>query len=104
MVAGGRALALPGPVRRAVGSHPRAVGALRRGWRALTRPAAAWTLQAVALWAWHLPVLYQAALSSWPLHALEHAAFLGTAALFWSVAVRCGRAAASSTGSACSTS
>jgi putative membrane protein len=82
--------ALPAPARRAVASGWRRAGALRRAWRAMSRPAAAWTLPAVALWAWHLPVLYQAALRSWPLHALEHAAFLGTAALFWSVVVRCG--------------
>ena len=42
-------------------------------------------LHAVALWAWHLPVLYDAALESPPLHALEHLSFLATGVLFWGV-------------------
>jgi cytochrome c oxidase assembly factor CtaG len=50
---------------------------------ALGRPAVAWLLHAVAIWAWHAPGLYDAALRSAPLHALQHASFLGTALLFW---------------------
>ncbi len=42
-------------------------------------------LHAVALWAWHMPVLYDAAMRSDPLHAIEHASFLVTAVLFWNV-------------------
>jgi cytochrome c oxidase assembly factor CtaG len=40
-------------------------------------------LHAVALWAWHMPVVYDAAMNSRPLHLLEHASFLVTAVLFW---------------------
>ena len=40
-------------------------------------------LHAGALWAWHMPVLYDAAMRSDLLHALEHASFLVTAVLFW---------------------
>ena len=40
-------------------------------------------LHAVALWAWHLPVLYDAAVNSAPLHIVEHGSFLATAWLFW---------------------
>ncbi len=36
-----------------------------------------------ALYVWHLPRLYQAALANDGVHALEHAMFLGTALLFW---------------------
>lgn len=44
---------------------------------------AAWALHAAALWAWHTPQLYDAAVASPPVHAAEHLAFLGTALLFW---------------------
>jgi putative membrane protein len=40
-------------------------------------------LQAVALWAWHMPVLYNAALAYDGMHRLQHASFLITALLFW---------------------
>lgn len=52
-------------------------------WSALTRPVAAWSLHALALWAWHIPAFFDAALHSEGLHVLQHASFLGTALLFW---------------------
>jgi putative membrane protein len=55
--------------------------------RALRRPAVAWCAFAGSLWVWHLPVLYRAAVLDPGLHALEHAIFLGTSALTWSVAL-----------------
>jgi putative membrane protein len=51
--------------------------------RALTLPVVAWVLQAAALWAWHMPVPFEAALANPGLHALQHASFLVTALLFW---------------------
>jgi cytochrome c oxidase assembly factor CtaG len=46
--------------------------------------AAAWTvLHSVALWAWHLPGPFDAALRSEPLHGLEHLCLFGTALGFW---------------------
>jgi cytochrome c2 len=47
------------------------------------RPVAAFALHATALWAWHLPALYQASLTNDLVHALQHASFLLTALLFW---------------------
>lgn len=44
---------------------------------------AALVLQVAAMWAWHVPALYQGALGSVALHALEHASFLLTAVVFW---------------------
>jgi putative membrane protein len=44
---------------------------------------AACALHAVAFWAWHVPAAYEWALASPAGHALEHASFAGTAALFW---------------------
>lgn len=79
--------ALPRSWRRSIGR-----GAQRPWvavpWRLLTRPDAAWLLHALALWAWHMPPLYQAALSEPLLHELEHASFFATALLFWWVVFR----------------
>lgn len=43
----------------------------------------AWALHAAALWAWHTPQLYDAAVASPLVHAAEHMAFYATALLFW---------------------
>ena len=49
----------------------------------LTTPSVAFALHAIALWAWHLPGLYQATLSSSLMHSLQHTSFMFTALLFW---------------------
>jgi putative membrane protein len=36
-------------------------GGLRRLWRALVHPGAAWALHGTALWLWHAPPLFEAA-------------------------------------------
>jgi cytochrome c oxidase assembly factor CtaG len=48
-----------------------------------TAPAVVWLLHALALWIWHLPSLYDAALADERVHMLQHASFFGSAALFW---------------------
>ncbi len=54
------------------------------GWlRALAHPLVALPLWALSLCLWHVPAIYQAALTSEPLHALEHAGFLGAGVLMW---------------------
>ena len=50
---------------------------------ALISPAFAWTAYNVSTVGWHLPALYELALSSPPWHRLEHACFFWTAILFW---------------------
>jgi putative membrane protein len=55
----------------------------QRVWRAVTNPLAAWALHAVALWVWHVPVLFEATLQSDLVHTLQHVSFLGSALLFW---------------------
>jgi len=52
-------------------------------WRTITAPAAAFMLYGVALWIWHAPALYDAALEHESVHALQHLCFFGTASLFW---------------------
>jgi putative membrane protein len=54
--------------------------------RALTHPLVAWTLFNVTMIVWHVPVLYDLALRSGPLHGLEHGLFFATGLLFWSAA------------------
>jgi putative membrane protein len=39
-------------------------------WGLVTDPCVAWLLHAVALWLWHIPMLFDAALASEPLHIL----------------------------------
>ena len=46
------------------------------------------SLHAAAMWLWHLPGPYQAAVRSDWLHALEHASFLLTALVFWSAVIQ----------------
>ncbi|MFC1457977.1 cytochrome c oxidase assembly protein [Microvirga arabica] len=47
------------------------------------RPLPAAIMHGVALWVWHAPVLFDAALESSLLHTLEHISFFGTGLLFW---------------------
>jgi putative membrane protein len=51
--------------------------------RGLRHPVVTWLLFAAALWGWHLPGPYQAALRSSWLHLAEHVSFFGTAVLWW---------------------
>lgn len=55
---------------------------------AARHPILVWSLHVAVVWAWHLPWLYELALAHEWLHALEHATFLGSAILFWSLVVR----------------
>ena len=49
----------------------------------LARTSAALLIWIANLVLWHVPALYQGALSSEPLHALEHASFLSAGVLMW---------------------
>jgi putative membrane protein len=46
-------------------------------------PVVVWCSGTVALWAWHLPKLYEWALRTEVLHGLEHASFLAAGFLMW---------------------
>ena len=52
-------------------------------WALFTEPVGAWTVHAVALWAWHVPAFFGAALHSEPVHIAQHASFFVSALLFW---------------------
>ena len=51
--------------------------------RVLTHPLVALPVWAIDLYAWHLPVLYQAALRHSGVHALEHVLFVACGANMW---------------------
>jgi len=70
------------------GSRRRVASAVRRrwaaaAWTAITAPAAVWLLHGLALWVWHLPSLYEAAIRSEAVHVAQHLSFFLSAALFW---------------------
>jgi putative membrane protein len=55
-----------------------------RGWRLLVHPAVALPVWLADYFAWHVPVVYDAALDhqGWLIH-IEHACYFGTGLLFW---------------------
>jgi len=57
--------------------------AFRQPFRAVTGPVAILVLHALALWIWHVPGLFEGAMRHEGVHALQHACFFITAALFW---------------------
>lgn len=59
-----------------------------RGRRGITLPFVAST---AVLWAWHLPIAYDAALASVPLYWVMQLSLLGTALLFWRAVLAEGR-------------
>jgi cytochrome c oxidase assembly factor CtaG len=58
------------------------IGAIAR-LRVLTHPLVAVPVWAIDLYVWHIPALYQAALRSEGIHALEHACFLLAGIAMW---------------------
>jgi cytochrome c oxidase assembly factor CtaG len=53
------------------------------GWDILCRPVVATLVHAAAIWFWHIPVFFDAALGNEALHWLEHVSFFVTAMFFW---------------------
>ncbi|VTU39452.1 cytochrome c oxidase assembly factor CtaG [Variovorax sp. PBL-H6] len=74
--------ALPAAARTRIGRGVQA-RSVRGAWRWLTLPATAWGLHLVALWGWHIPRAFEAALVHPALHAVQHTSFLVSALLFW---------------------
>jgi cytochrome c oxidase assembly factor CtaG len=52
-------------------------------WRRITSPLAGWILHAAALWGWHAPALFEAALEHPWVHTLQHTSFMLSALIFW---------------------
>lgn len=79
---------LPLRAARAVATARRRLRLTPGRLRVLWHPAVVWLLHVVVLWVWHSAALYEAALRSGPVHALEHGSFLVTALLLWRVVLR----------------
>jgi len=74
--------ALPAPWRDTAGAWARRP-AVRGAWSWLTAPFVVLVVHALAVWIWHMPRLFQAALASETVHGFQHLCFFWTAALFW---------------------
>lgn len=74
--------ALPRSIRHALADTAR-TSWISMIWRHLTNPVKATALQALALWAWHAPPLFNRALGHPGWHIAQHLCFLLTALLFW---------------------
>jgi len=74
--------ALPPRAREALGAWARRP-AVRGVWSWITGPFVVLALHAIAVWVWHAPVLFEAALRSETVHAFQHLCFFWTAVLFW---------------------
>jgi putative membrane protein len=83
--------ALPKGDRVALAEGWRRARVTRAGWRMLSHPLTIFVLHVGALWIWHVPELYEAALEHRAVHTAEHASFLFTAMLFWWALTRAGR-------------
>jgi putative membrane protein len=83
--------ALPGRMHL---GRSRALHSAGRTFGRIQRPLVAGTIYAATLWAWHIPLLYEAALAHEIIHVLEHVSFVVAAMLFW--ASMTGESAASS--------
>jgi putative membrane protein len=66
-------------------------GPLLRWIGGMQRPLAAWMLHAVAIWAWHVPALFNLALADEGVHTLQHFFFFATGLAFWQSVWRRGR-------------
>lgn len=77
--------------RRRVAAWWRANELARRSWAVLAHPVTILALHVGALWVWHVPRLYHAALADPWLHHLQHATFFFSAMLFWWALLEAGR-------------
>lgn len=73
---------LPKRVRRGLGTAMRAP-LVRRSWDRCTGATSATVIHGVAIWIWHLPLLFDAAVTESAMHRLQHFSFFATAILFW---------------------
>ena len=83
--------ALPRSWRRAVLGWWQSQSAVSTVWHGLNHWISVLSLYAVVLWLWHVPSMYNAALESEVIHAIEHASFAAVAFMFWSAVLEAGR-------------
>jgi putative membrane protein len=56
---------------------------IRKAWKWWAGGTCATVIHGVAIWLWHLPFLFDAAVTSTIMHRLQHLSFFATALLFW---------------------
>lgn len=78
---------LPLGVRRSVIRPLARARAVRAALHLVRHPLVAAALYVVGLYAWHIPLFYDAALDHEAIHVLEHLWFVSTALVFWSVVI-----------------
>lgn len=82
-------LALVIPPLLLLGTPGRVFGdALQKSWcagmeRAVGQPPVSWALGVGTMLAWHVPVVFNAALANETIHILQHLSFLVTGTIFW---------------------
>lgn len=76
---------LPPGARQWFGRGPRRLARVGLPRYALWQPVLLWIVYAAVLWVWHLPRLYEAAVTSEPVHDLQHIMFFAVSCLFWRV-------------------
>jgi putative membrane protein len=75
--------ALPRTWARNIGRWWGKADGLQAGWQFITKPLVALIIFTFALWFWHVPALYDAALHDETIHIIEHITFFVAAALYW---------------------
>ena len=73
---------VPASVGRAAAAVAR-TSAVQKLWRPLTSALGAWSVHALALWVWHVPVLFELALTHFGWHVVQHTCFFASALAFW---------------------
>ncbi|MDV4183084.1 cytochrome c oxidase assembly protein [Rhizobium brockwellii] len=73
---------LPRRARRGLGAGMRSP-LIRRSWDWSTGATNATVIHGVAIWGWHLPFLFDVAVTNTAMHRLQHLSFFATAILFW---------------------
>jgi len=84
---------LPRNARVAAGRMLRA-RSMVAAWEWLSAGGNATLLHGIAIWVWHAPVLFDAAVTNVAMHRLQHLSFLLTAMLFWWSVLYCSNAGA----------
>jgi cytochrome c oxidase assembly factor CtaG len=74
--------ALPIGMRRSLGTLAQ-LATVARWWSRLSTPPVATVVHGAAIWSWHVPAFYEAALLDPWIHWLQHLCFFGTGLLFW---------------------
>ncbi|MGX9146326.1 cytochrome c oxidase assembly protein [Mesorhizobium sp. 128a] len=73
---------LPAGGRRIAGSLMR-TPLIRGPWDWCSSATKATIIHGLAIWAWHVPVMFDAAVTNIALHRIQHLCFFATAMLFW---------------------